>query len=180
MDNRTNCLERAGHILILCLWVEKRLADLILLKENPKYIQLINASDKFPSDYTELRLKEWEKSFWDIQKKFIELFSPSQDWLKRIEWINATRDAIAHGQVSLYRDYLLYRPAEDRKGKDRLTLSSVFESEPKRDAHHTTVFLVRFSDDSIYSKMVDAITEMDEKYLKHEATQLGLNYEKIR
>lgn len=178
MDERTNCLERAGHVLILCLWIEKRLVDLILLKNNPQYIDLINKSDFFPESYTKLRKDLWEKDFKEIKEVFIRSFVPSKDWVDRLEWIYHSRNLIGHGQVSLYREYLLYRPDTNRNPIEKLF--KIFEIENRENGVGSGVILLRLSDDKIYAKILDVLTEFDEKYLRYEAEKLRINYEKIR
>ena len=118
MTERTNCIDRAGQILIFCIWIEKRLIDLIVLKKHPRLIGKVNASStsiKLPSTFVKERTKLWQKDFSYIKDEFIKLFNPPKDWRDNLEGIYDWRNLIGHSHVSLYRDYVLYRPSGKRK-----------------------------------------------------------------
>ncbi len=120
MSPRTNCIDRAGQILILCIWIEKRLVDLIVLKTHPRLIVKVNNSSatvKLPYTFVKERTKLWEKDFAVIKDKFIELFNPRKSWKDNLEGIYDWRNIIGHSHISLYRDYILYRPSENERRK---------------------------------------------------------------
>jgi len=174
---KTTCIDRAGAILIRCLWVEKRLVDLICLKQFPEFIEVINGNKNFPSEYVHKRLEWWKKDFREIKDTFIKLFDPKQCWRDNLEGLYYWRNIIGHGHISLYRDYLLYSAA-DRVNVD--AMYQVLEPVKNDDAMRPSVLLLNLADDKIYKRMQDVIVEFDEKYLSYEAKCLGIVYEKIR
>lgn len=174
--SRTNCIERAGHVLILCIWVEKRLADLCILKDHPDLVRQINFSTDLPEEFVELRSHYWKKNLKQIKEEFLLKFKPKKCWTDNIEGVYYWRNSIGHGHISLYRDYLLHVP--DREVERTL---KILEPKVKKEPLAVpTTLLIRFSDDEVYKKMLAVLEELDTKYLKCEAQALGLNYEKIR
>jgi hypothetical protein len=179
--NRTNCIDRAGEILIFTIWVEKRLVDLLILKKHPILIKKVNNSSKLPRTMVDERFKYWEKSFWLILDEYIKEFKPKNDWIESLRGVAYWRDIIGHGHVSLYRSYLLYRPNTTRKGKSVKELRSALgSSKTKGKSARKFTLKIDFSNNLKYENMKKVIIEIDEVLLKYEANKLGLNYEKIR
>lgn len=181
MSTRTNCIDRAGQILIFCIWIEKRLVDLIVLKDHPRLIKRVNESSatvKLPRTFVQERTKLWEKDFAVVKDKFIELFNPRKSWRDNLEGIYDWRNIIGHSHISLYREYILYRPSGKRKKKNRLVRHHI--TERKENAAKPLQMTIRFSNDEKYSSMIRVIEEFDQVYLRSIANSLGLNYEKIR
>lgn len=181
MTGRTNCIDRAGVILISCIWVEKRLIDLIILKQHPRLIKKCNQSNskvKLPYTFIKERIKFWEKDFYLIKNDFIELFNPSKNWLNILEGIYDWRNIIGHSYISLYRDYLLYRPNGKKKKINRLIKNHII-NKPKNPAKPFLLTL-KLGDDNKYEKILKIIEDFDQIYLKNIAESLGINYEKIR
>jgi len=177
----SSCLYRAGQILILCIWIEKRLVDLIILKDHPRLVKKVNDSNKIPFTMVECRWKYWKKSFNPIFNEFVEKFETKKSWKDNIEGIMYWRDIISHGHTSLYRDYLLYRPDTSRKGKRCCNLRKVLVPKiPVEKKSRKFTLLLRLADDSLFNSCIRIIEEIDSVYLKYEADKLGLNYEKIR
>jgi len=181
--SRTNCLERAGQIFITCIWIEKRLVDLIVLKKHPRLIQKVNGdSGLLPRTFVDERMRWWQKDFKDVKEEFISLFQPNKDWRGHLEAFYEYRNILGHGHVSLYRDFVLYRPGPAGKGLRRKIYGQKRVLEPTRvpGKRRNHVALLRLSDDVVFKRLSDSLTEFDEKYLAYEAKKLGLNYEKIR
>ncbi len=180
--NRTNCIDRAGQILIFCIWAEKRLVDLLILKKHPRLIKLLNTKETIPYTMVKSRFVYWKKSAGDVLKEFINEFQPKQDWKENLEGIFIWRDMIAHGYISLYKPYLLYRPDTKRTGKKPYELRKklgIIKNISEKPAMKFTP-LLRLSDDEIFNKMIKVVEEIDQVYFKYEADKLGINYEKIR
>lgn len=181
MRLRTNCIDRAGQILIFCIWIEKRLVDLIVLKNRPRLIAKVNNSSstvKLPYTFVQERTKLWERDFAVIKDKFIEVFNPPKSWKDNLEGIYDWRNLIGHSHISLYRDYILYRPSGKRRKKNRLIKNHI--TDRKKNASRPLQLTIKFSNDEKYFSMLRVIEEFDQVYLKSVADNLGLNYEKIR
>jgi len=181
MTERTNCIDRAGQILIFCIWIEKRLVDLIVLKKHPRLIKKLNessATKNLPRTFVTERAKLWQKDFAEIKDIFIALFDPPNDWKNNLEGIYDWRNLIGHSHISLYRNYLLYRPSGKRKKINRLIKKHIVIRPP--DAAKPFLMTLKLGDDNKYESVLKVIEEFDQKYLKYVAESMGVNYEKIR
>ncbi len=99
--------QRAGEVLITCIWLEKRLIDLILLRDNP------NLKDDFNNgtisiDHAALRL-EWHKhTFSNVIDKYLAKFPEVKDTDERhvgnLYFLNEVRDLISHCDMSYHRE----------------------------------------------------------------------------
>ena len=115
MTERTNYIERAGHILILINWLQGRLVDFIIFKKHPRALSHFIKNNSSPTLGRE-RKNYWQKNFKAIRNEFKKVF-PTIDnsWHTVLEHNNNIRDMIAHGHVSLYREYILYYPDSNRR-----------------------------------------------------------------
>jgi hypothetical protein len=177
MNGRTDCLERAGHILIMINWIQGRLVDFIIFKNHPGALKYFIKHNSSPTLGRERR-KYWQKSFSVIRKEFAQLFPnlPS-NWLPLLDDLNHKRDMIAHGHLSLYTEYILYQPDMNRrdiKGKLKSIRRAIDGKISKK-----TFFKLKF-DDQNYKAMVDGVLEFDEKLFPALSKEMGFNYERIR
>lgn len=77
-------LENVGLIFACCLWIESRVKDFILLKQNPSFIERINKSKtRFDEDINE---KVWEIQKKSFTQKIIDVFFWSLS-----KWNNGTQ-----------------------------------------------------------------------------------------
>lgn len=177
MTERTNCLERAGHILILINWIQGRLVDLVILKKHPVALRHFIKHNSSPTLGRERR-QYWQKSFSVIRKEFATFFPnlPS-NWLPLLDDLNNKRDMIAHRHLSLYQEYILYQPdlsRRDIKGKLKGIRRAVDGKTTKM-----TCFRLRFDDEN-YKDMIKGVLEFDEKLFPALSKEMQLNYERIR
>jgi len=174
---RTHCLERAGHVLILIIWLEKRLIDLMIFKKHPRILSHFRKHGKSVG-LGKLREFFWQKNLSYVIREFLKEFStlPS-NWEPLLEDLNSKRDAISHGHISLYRDYILYQPDLDRRDirKKLATIRRAIDGKKTK----TRRFKIRF-DDANYQSMINAIEEFDTKLFPQLSSQMNLNYESIR
>ena len=174
---RTNCLERAWHILILINWIQWRLVDFIIFKKHPRALKYFIQNNKSPTLGKERRIY-WQKSFAAVRKEFATLFPnlPS-NWLPLLNDLNNKRDIIAHGHISLYREYILYQPDMNRRDiKNKLKW---IRRAVEQKITPMTCFKLRF-DDKNYTDMLNGVLEFDEKLFPYLSDKMGFNYEKIR
>lgn len=177
MTGRTDCLERAGHIQILINWIQGRLVDFIIFKKHPKALDHFRRGNTSPT-LGKNRKIYWQKTFPAIRKEFKKLFpNLPTNWHPLLEDLNNKRDMIAHGHLSLYREYILYQPDLERhdiKSKLKSIRKSLIGKKTKGN-----FFRLRF-DDKNYQKMLDGILEFDEKLFPALAREMAFNYEYIR
>lgn len=177
MNGRTNCLERAGHVLILINWIQGRLVDFIIFKKHPRALAHFIKNNSSPTLGKERR-KYWQKSFAAIKKEFVQLFpSLPSNWLPLLDDLNNKRDMIAHGHLSLYREYILYQPDMSR-GDIKNKLKGIRRAVDGKISK-MTCFRLRFDDEN-YDNMTKGIIEFDEKLFPTLAKEMNFNYEKIR
>jgi len=177
MDVRTNCLERAGHIFILINWIQGRLIDFIIFKKHPRALRHFMKHGQSLKLGIERR-KYLQKSFGVIRREFAVLFPvlPS-NWLHLLDDLNNKRDMIAHGYISLGREYILYQP-DMRRGDIKTKLKGIRRAVDGKITK-MTLFKLSFGDKN-YQSTVKAILEFDEKLFPSLAKQIGLDYKKIR
>ncbi len=177
MNYRTACLERAGHILILINWLQGRLVDLLILKKHSRALAHFIKHNNSPT-LGRQRRKYWQKSFGQIRKEFAALFPDlPPNWLPRLDDLNNKRDMIAHGNLSLYRDYVLYQPDLSR-GDIAHKLKGIRRS-VKGKISKMTCFRLRF-DDQNYQDILEGVLEFDQKLFPYLAKVMGFSYERIR
>lgn len=173
MIEQTSCIERAGQILIFCIWIEKRLVDLIVLKNHPRLIQKINQSsltNKLPRTFAVERAKLWKKDFSVIKDMYIQIFEPSVTWENNLEGICDWRNIIGHSHVSIYRSYLSYSPNGKRKKINRLRKNHALVKKPNQ--FKPLLLTLKLGDDEKYRKVLAVIEEFDQVYLKSVAESL--------
>lgn len=185
MAKRSNCLERAGHVLILTIWVEKRLIDFIVLKKHPRLIKKVNNSSSkvpLPHTFVKERTKLWEDNFPKILKDFLQVYEVSDSFKNNLEAVSNWRDIIGHCYVSLYREYILYRPSSKRRDhKKRLgKFKKLYSLDKKVDAARPFQITMRLSDDKKYNRVLNVLNELDDVLFSNLAKNIGLDYEKIR
>jgi len=177
MNDKINYLERAGYILILINWIQGRLVDFIIFKKHPRALSYFRNKNRSPTLGKERR-RYWQKNFAKIREEFAEQFPnlPS-NWHHLLNDLNNKRDMIAHGHLSLYREYILYQPALNRHDiQDKL--KGIRQTVNGRISK-MTCFRLRF-DDKNYKEMLGGILEFDQKLFPALAKKMKIDYERIR
>jgi hypothetical protein len=181
MIEQTNCLDRAGQILIRSIWVEKRLVDFIILHKYPKLVPEFVRTRSWSKFLANERLKYWEKSFGKILEEFISIFEPNKSWVDNLEGVYYWRDIIGHSHISLYRPYILYKPDEKRPGKSRKNIEEKFAPRGAADSEQNFfVVQIDMSDDELFLKMLKIFHEIDAVYFAYIAKIMCFDYEIIR
>lgn len=172
---RTNCLERAWHIVILINWIQWRLVDLIIFKKHPRALNHFVKNNSSPTVGKERR-RYWKKNFADIIKEFSDLFpNLPLNWLPLLKDLNIKRDMIAHWNISLYRDYIFYQPDDNHAKKKLRLIRNTIDGKITK----MTCFKLSF-DDNNYEDILSSILQFDEKLFPHLAREMGFDYERIR
>jgi hypothetical protein len=177
--SKSNCIHHAGQIFILCIWVEKRLADFMLLKKKPELCHVINIQENLPEEFVKLRLKTWEKDTFtpELVENFCSTFNTQEPYKTYLSHIPYWRDVIGHCHISLYRDYILY--TSNRKEPYLKKMLEAFGTPYKEGDLALKTFTINLSDNA-FQHMSKKFTDLDEIYFRGLAKELGLDYEKIR
>jgi len=164
----------------MIIWIEKRLVDILILKEHPQIRGYFKRKKPCPG-LVKKRKKYNNLTFGKIIDKALEVYPDfSSYWHPLLEDLWIKRDAIAHGRISLAENYLFFHPKDEnvsartlqrklkiiRRGIDvRITRSRSFK--------------ISFENDN-YKKMTDKIEEFDNKCFPALCSDMGIDYRRIR
>lgn len=123
----------AGHILVLTLWIQNVLTDLLILMEDPQALNDFKTIKKGDPKYFEKQLEgrrkydQWILS--NIINKLYEL-DPELKSLHENQFLTleALRNFFAHGRYSLKRSSVLFQPDRGKKRNDELIRSIMGEN----------------------------------------------------
>jgi len=105
----------AGHLLVLMIWVQNVMTDLIIVKEDESILDSFNYESE-RIEFRDKRIEYWQKSFPEIKKKFIELFpSISERHSDKLLQLQHIRDFFAHARYSLKFPLIRYQPTATRR-----------------------------------------------------------------
>lgn len=106
----------SGHILVLMIWIQNVMADLVILKEDNSILESFSLDNSERIEFQNKRLEYWQKSFPDIKRKFAELFPMHYEkYQEDIETLQHLRDFFAHARYSLKFPMIRYQPTKSRK-----------------------------------------------------------------
>jgi hypothetical protein len=111
-------LQRIGEVLVRSLWLEKRLIDLLLLKENPTLVDDFNAG-VISASHGEARLT-WHKNTFvfvisEFEKAFPAVSKADPRHFENLRFLNELRDLLAHGDISFHRNNVLYVSKDSKR-----------------------------------------------------------------
>jgi len=174
-------IKRAGEFFIYTLWLQSQMTDLIILKKHSGIVSdFISNPSQVPQVMSNERVKYWEKQFSEVKREFETIFSDmlSDDNRKDLAAILYLRNAIGHSQVSLGRDYFLYRP---KGGECReQDIKEAFGLTPIPNQADPMMIKMSFFDDEKYYFAFNRIKRIDAKCLKDIAEGLGIPHSRIR
>lgn len=168
--------QRAGEVLIKCIWIEKRLIDLILLKHYPNLKDEFNEGSISPM-HGELRL-EWHKNtFSYVIDKFLpefpEIKEKDERHIENILFLNEIRDLISHCDISYNRENLLFvaKNVKRLEKMDNITF-------PNHSGHDDGTRCLNLNDEKTYSAIASIISDW-EKIIESYANYFGVDSQKI-
>ena len=170
-------LQRAGEVLIRCLWLEKRLVDLILLRQNPSLKDDFN-SGAISEPHSKLRLDWHRHTFSYVIAKFLnefpEIAEKDRQHVENIYFLNELRDLISHGDMSYYRDNILFVPKDVKR-------RTIFDSRtfPTNTGQDDGTRVLNLKNEETY-KAILAILDDWEKIVEAVAQGYGVHPEKIK
>ncbi|RXK08016.1 hypothetical protein [Halarcobacter bivalviorum] len=171
----------AGEIFMYSLWIQNQMADLIIFKNNPELIgEFLDSPDNVPNNIQSIRISYWEKMFKTVMNEFLDLYKEDlrEEDIIILKEIYHIRNSIAHTNVSLGRDYMLYKPSGGEKK----------EMEIKKDLglisseNDSSAFILKldFTNKDNRMSIFDKIKYLDEKCFSRLCNSIGLTHSRIR
>jgi hypothetical protein len=180
MDRPLENMQNAGLIFLFSVWLQGQMSDLIIFKKNPNLItDFVANPEKVPEAFGKLRASYWEKQFGDVKLEFVSAFSPdlTADELQELEHILHVRNMIGHAHVSLGRDYMLYRPAGERKEK---AVVDALKLKPVEGQSHPLMVKLEFWRPEVFKNISDQIGHLDQVCFARLAGTMGIPHGRIR
>ncbi|BBD08415.1 hypothetical protein [Desulfovibrio ferrophilus] len=181
LDRPKETLIRAGELFMYTVWIQCQMSDLVILRNNPDKIKaFISTPERVPNELHLKRAAYWEKLFKNVMGEFFDLFEDdiTKDEKKLIEYIHATRNAIAHSHVSLGRDYHLYRPAGGKKKEEEI--KRVMNLQSIKDKSDPMMVLLPWYDDEKYLYFFKVMKFIDEITFERLSSLIGVPHSRIR
>jgi hypothetical protein len=156
------------------------MSDLIILKKNTNLVaDFVASPSKVPAAYHAIRVAYWEKQFGDVKNEFIAEFSGqlTQDELTDIDQIYHVRNMIAHAHVSFGRDYMLYRPGNNRKEQ---AVIQALQPQPEANQSNPLMLVLEFWRPEVFKNVSDQVERLDQVCFARLANSLGVPHGRIR
>lgn len=172
-------LMRGGDILIHCLWIEKIMVALIILKKHPRIVRKFNQpiSYKIPMVMVKERCVYWKKDFSHIIEEFIKIFNPVIDIRNKLKQIYIKRNILSHSNIKLGQKYFLYRPKNRKK---LIEAGEVFNLNKIPNQANPIVLKIDYSNEINYINDFNIIQFLDQQYFLKEAVKLDVIYSHLR
>ena len=177
-----NLFERPGIVLMLSVWMQSQMIDLLILKRHPDIrAEFLNsdALNPIPKLMVKERAEYTKKSLQNIVTEFEESFKGllSERCIHDLKETVYIRNAIAHAQLNTGRasgDFLLYYPSRQSGTKEFIVFFDLVCPENSSDP---PMFTLRF-DDERYSEHWDRCVRLEE-CLREIAMSMDIPYEKV-
>lgn len=180
MDRPLENMQNAGLIFVFSVWLQGQMSDLIIFNNHPELIaDFVASPEKVPVAFGKIRFSYWEKQFGEVKAEFVEAFasdiSPQES--EELEEIFHVRNMIGHAHVSLGRDYMLYRPAGERKEK---AVIAALKLKPIEDQSDPMMVLLQFWRPEVFNDISDKIGRLDQICFARLAAKIGVPHGRIR
>lgn len=123
----------AGHILVLTLWIQNVLTDLLILMEDPQALSDFKTIEKGEPAYFSKQLEGRKKyDQWVLSKIILKLYELDPELKSLYEdqflTLEGLRNFFAHGRYSLKRPSVLFQPDRGKRRTDELIRSIMGEN----------------------------------------------------
>lgn len=170
-------LQRIGEILVRSFWLEKRLIDLIILKRHLHLKDDFN-SGQISEEHGKLRLTWHKNTFAYVATEFLtefqEVEKTDKNHVTNLNFLVELRDALSHGDISYYRDNVLF-VAKDDKRLARFDKNT----SPKNTGNDDGTRVVNFIEGNSFNTVTTILNDW-EKIVEISAEHFGVNSEKIK
>lgn len=172
-------LMRGGDILIHCIWIEKIMVDLIILKKHPRLIKKFNKPIPYKIPYVMVkeRISYWKKDFSQIIEEFIKLFTPNDNIKLKLQLIYIKRNILSHSNIKLGQKYFLYKPKNNTKLR---YISKIYKFNKEIDQASPIILKTDYSNEENYLIDFQIIQSLDQDYFSKEALKLNIVYSHLR
>ena len=180
MDRSLEGMRNAGLLFVFSVWLQGQMSDLTIFKSNPDLVaDFVASSDRVPQAFAALRSSYWEKQFGEVKNEFYQAFSAelNRQEVKEIDEIFHVRNMIGHAHISLGRDYMLYRPAGDKKERAVIEALNPQQIEDQADP---VMLVLEFWRPEIFKNLSDKIGRIDQGCFSRLAGQVGVPHGRIR
>jgi hypothetical protein len=172
-------IQRGGEFFIYSLWLQSQMADLIILNRYPKIVSdFVGRPERVPDLMSQERAVYWQFDFHRIKTDFTDTFLISNLHKTDLEAVYHIRNAIAHSQISIGREYFLYRPARGETQEQNIISS--LELSSVEDQSNPMMLKLSFYNDDQYMKDFSRIKRLDEDCFKGIAGTIGIPHSRIR
>jgi hypothetical protein len=174
-------IARAGELLMLSAWLQGQMSDLLILQENPAQIpEFIAAPARVPTQVSAKRSTRWEMMFAAVAAEFETTFLAqlSSQEIQDLRAIGTLRNALAHAQVSMGREYLLYRPSGGAE-KVRRIIETLGLKEVEDQSDPIVIKLILWND-ARYMETFDMFTRLDQVCFSRISREIGVPHSRIR
>lgn len=172
----TITFQRAGEILIKCIWGEKRLIDLILLKNHPELSKDFNNGIISPK-HGELRLSWHKNTFSFVIEKFLsefpEIEHKDKKHIENIMFLNEIRDLISHCDISYHRNNLLFVAKTSKRLEKMDSITA-----PSNTGHDDGTRVLNLNDEKTYNSIISKVKDL-ETIIELIANSYGVNDRKL-
>ncbi|HIE4006159.1 TPA: hypothetical protein ACXNIM_002410 [Stenotrophomonas maltophilia] len=180
MNKATQNLINAGLIFMHSVWIQGQMSDLTICKKNPELAtEFVKSPNVVPQEYFKVRASYWEKQFGEVKNEFVSAFRDelSESEHGDIERLLTVRNMIAHAHLSGGREFMLYRPANERKEREVLKALGISKSEMSSDPLMITL---EFWRPELFKRESDLVERLDQVCFSRLAKGLGVPHERIR
>lgn len=180
MERPEQAMLHAGLIFTFTIWLQGQMTDLILLRGNPELVtDFVANPEKIPAPYHKLRVEYWRRDFGKVKEEFLEVFGDllTEQERQDIEQIYVVRNMIGHAHISMGRDYMLYRPKDERKEKKVLR---VFDPKEVQDKADPITIKLSFWKPEVFQSFSDQIGRLDQVCFARLAKEIGVPHGRIR
>ena len=174
MDNQEH-LYKSGHLLILMIWVQNVMQDLIILKRNPSMLASFN-NGELDESFTSLRIQYLQKTFGSIKNEFIEVFPEiGNEYADNLNLIHHLRDFLSHARYRLVSKKLLFQP-----DKSRRTIQEKVESLTRIPFDISNTLLKTEMTDEKYEEIFNEIMKFESIIFPKIAANLSININRLK
>lgn len=166
----------SGHLLVLSIWIQNVMTDLVIVKEDQSILESFSLLDSDKEEFAEKRIEYWQKSFPDIKNKFAELFPEySEKYKEDIELLQHLRDFLAHARYSLKFPMIRYQPTKNRRDLEKKV--STLTNVPYDDGQ---TFLKLEMTDENYEKFFNFLMKFENVIFPEIAAELNVNLNRFK
>lgn len=167
-------LKRAGHILILIIWVECQSRMLLAFKKDPSLLQRYKKTGNIYEITNKWLELNKTLGFENVINQVKEEFPNLEDAHLLLDRFLVNRDLLSHFQTSA-DGMLLINFKDGSKSRKKAVLEKITEKIVKND----DLFAITL-DEQNYKRLLDEIKKFDDVFFPSICKEIGINYKAVR